>query len=178
MVQIKDFSDGLRISTGPENLNYLYSRGESCLAVRYYQNAINDFSEAILIQAKVNGSSRFPDAYIGRGKAYLGTANPEFAIKDFTEAHTQSPYDDGKFNNNLGLTYLTMRKAAEAITAYNAALKDNPNFSEREEYATSLYGRGEAELMLNDPTAAKADMDAARRINPNIQADFQFQGRS
>jgi tetratricopeptide (TPR) repeat protein len=54
----------------------------------------------------------------------------------------------------------------KAITAYDAALKVRPDD------ADSLYGRGRAELMLNDPTAAKADMDAARRIDPRIGETF------
>jgi hypothetical protein len=72
--------------------------------------------------------------------------------------------------DSRGFTYLKMRKAAAAITDYDAALKADPKS------ATSLYGRGLAKLFNGEKVSAESDIAAARQIDPEIANKFEGWG--
>jgi tetratricopeptide (TPR) repeat protein len=130
--------------------NVYRDMGQYDLAIQDYNSADKEgagFASAARCEANAL-AGRFQAALVDCNK-YLG-AHPDYAGY-----------------NALGFLYLKMREAGKAITAYNSAL-----VNDNDRKASSLYGRGEAELMLNNPTAAKADMDAARRIDLRIDETF------
>lgn len=70
------------------------------------------------------------------------------------------------FLDSRGWAYLRLGKAAKARKDFDRSLAIRPDG------AYSLYGRGLAEQRLDDPTAGKADLDAARKQWPSIDADL------
>jgi predicted aspartyl protease len=79
--------------------------------------------------------------------------------------------DDGSAANrdSLGWTYLRLGDATKAKKAFDGAIK-------LESSAFSLYGRGLAQLRLNDATAGQNDLAAARKLQPLIDEDVRKAG--
>jgi predicted aspartyl protease/tetratricopeptide (TPR) repeat protein len=82
--------------------------------------------------------------------------------------------DDGAaaYRDSLGWAYLRLGDAAQAKKAFDAAIK-------LQALPFSLYGRGLAQLRLNNTASGEQDLAAARQIVPAIddearQAGFEF----
>ena len=69
-----------------------------------------------------------------------------------------------------GLIYLKTRQWDAAIADYTAALKIDPKI------ASSLYGRGLAELKKGSAATGNADIAAAKAFNPKIADEFSRYG--
>lgn len=85
------------------------------------------------------------------------------ALKDCRKAIRR----DGKnplYLDSLGLVQLRLGHYPDAIKAYQEALTMNPGS------AWSRYGLGLAEFRSGQTDAGKADMDAARALNPELEA--------
>lgn len=72
--------------------------------------------------------------------------------------------------DSRGLVYLRLGKLNDAIHDYDAALRIDPKL------ATSLYGRGVAELRLSEKAQGQADLAAAGRLNGNVAQRFARMG--
>ena len=59
-----------------------------------------------------------------------------------------------------------------ALSDFNSALQLNP------ELATSRYGRGYVKLKKGDVVGGRADIAAAKRVEPNVGHDFERFGIS
>lgn len=80
------------------------------------------------------------------------------------------PRRDPDILDSRGLVYLRLGRLADAIDDYDSALRKNPKI------ATSLYGRGLAELRQGEKTQGQSDLAAAKKIDPNIGKRFARMG--
>jgi len=71
--------------------------------------------------------------------------------------------------DSLGWTYLRMGDAARAKKAFDGAI-------ELEALPLSLFGRGLAQLRLNNKASAEQDLAAARKAKPSIDEDARKEG--
>jgi tetratricopeptide (TPR) repeat protein len=72
--------------------------------------------------------------------------------------------------DSRGLVHLKMGKLDDAIADYTSVLE----FQQKN--ASSLYGRGIANAKKGDEKAARADIEAAKAIDPDIEEDFKRYG--
>ncbi len=72
--------------------------------------------------------------------------------------------------DSRGFVYLKLDRPEPAIADYDAALAQRPAS------ASSLYGRGLAHLKQSDKADGERDIEAAKRINPDIATQFQHWG--
>ena len=72
--------------------------------------------------------------------------------------------------DSRGLVHLKMGKLDNAIADYTSALEV------QQKNASSLYGRGIANAKKGDEKAARADIEAAKAIDPDIEEDFKRYG--
>jgi hypothetical protein len=79
--------------------------------------------------------------------------------------------DDGAatYRDSLGWTYLRLGDAAQAKRAFDGAIK-------LEARPFSLYGRGLAQLRLNDAASGERDLAAARKLRPLIDEEVRKAG--
>jgi tetratricopeptide (TPR) repeat protein len=82
-------------------------------------------------------------------------------LADCKEALELQPNDED-YLDSRGFTYLKLAQLDNAIADYTAALKLNPR------KATSLYGRGIAELRKGDTAKGNDDVAAAKAIQADI----------
>jgi tetratricopeptide (TPR) repeat protein len=76
---------------------------------------------------------------------------------------------EAAYLDSLGWTYLRLGDARNAKQAFERAIK-------LEQRAFSLYGRGLAQLRLNDTANGERDLAAARKLRPQIDEDVRKQG--
>jgi len=147
------WNNSIENTVNPSSPSYL-GRGEEYIKVTKYNEAIDDFTNAIKLNPK---ESR---AYYNRGNAFLDMKNYDKAIKDFTTALNL----DNKLINayvNRALAYSEFEKPELAISDYNEALKLNPNQSE-------VYtNRGVLFAEKGDMRSAIKDFEMALKLNPN-----------
>jgi tetratricopeptide (TPR) repeat protein len=80
------------------------------------------------------------------------------------------PNDPGTLDSR-GFTFLKLGRFEQAIADYDAALTRNPR------QPSSLYGRGQARLRTQkDPEGARADLAAAKALDPDVAAEFARYG--
>jgi tetratricopeptide (TPR) repeat protein len=123
------------------------ARGNAYIGMGRYDQAIADFTKAILLQ---------PDsvmAYTSRGSAYGSAGQYDQAVADFTKAITLRP-DFAMAYNNRGFVYATKGLWTEAVTEYNHAIAIQP------ELAITYANRGAAFLRW-------ASMTRPSLISPN-----------
>ena len=73
--------------------------------------------------------------------------------------------------DSRGFTYLMLGRFKEAIADYDAVLARNPRQS------SSLYGRGRARLRSqSDPEGGRADLAAAKALDPGVATEFARYG--
>jgi len=79
--------------------------------------------------------------------------------------------DDGQagYRDSLGWTYLRLGDAANAKRAFDGAIKLQP-------LPLSLYGRGLANVRLNDLPGGERDLAAARKLRPLIDEEVRKAG--
>ena len=73
------------------------------------------------------------------------------------------------YRDSLGWTYLRLGDAARAKQAFDDAIK-------LEALPFSLYGRGLAQLRLNDAAGGERDLAAARKLKPLIDEEVRKEG--
>ena len=92
----------------------------------------------------------------------------ESALQDCREALKRKP-DNGPYLDSLGMVLLKLGKLDEALGAYNQAVAKRTG-------ADSLMGRAMVYARKGDHSHANADAVAARRLYPEIDADFAKYG--
>ena len=78
--------------------------------------------------------------------------------------------DDPDILDSRGLVYLRLGNPHDAINDYDSALKINPRI------ASSLYGRGLAELSLGEKSEGQADLAAAASIDSGVAKRYATMG--
>jgi len=77
--------------------------------------------------------------------------------------------DAAAYRDSLGWAYLRLGDAARAKRAFDGAI-------ELQALPISLYGRGLAQLRMDDAPAAERDFAAARQLKPSIDEDVRSKG--
>jgi tetratricopeptide (TPR) repeat protein/predicted aspartyl protease len=90
------------------------------------------------------------------------------ALEDCKEA-VDKDGGEAAYHDSLGWTYLRLGDASKAKNAFDGALK-------LKSLPFSLYGRGLAQLRLNDPASGDRDLAAARKLKPLIDEEVRKEG--
>jgi tetratricopeptide (TPR) repeat protein len=134
----------------------LVDRGVAYLAKRDYNRALEVFNEAIRLDPE------YAPAIKNRGAVYLDTFDWSRAINDYNKAiYLEPKYAEHYYNR--GASYSGMGDYDPAIADYTEAIR--LNFYNK---ALALYYRGIAKQMNRDSKGGKADIAAARAIDPNV----------
>jgi tetratricopeptide (TPR) repeat protein len=91
------------------------------------------------------------------------------ALEDCKEAVDRDEAE-ASYRGSLGWTYLRLGDAAKAKRAFDGAIKLEA------QHFFSLYGRGLAQLRLNDPANGERDLAAARKLKPLIDEEVRKEG--
>lgn len=141
-----------------------FNYGVACSAIRDFQSAIEQYSEAIALNPE------HVRAYTNRGIAKDALESFEDAIADFEEAIRIDPQNDKAYFGR-GSAKAELGQYSEAILDYDGAIRVNPR------YATAYLGRGDVEAALGQPRAAIADYNRALGINPEFAEAYNGRGR-
>jgi tetratricopeptide (TPR) repeat protein len=147
------------IRQNPRNGNAYYRRGQARALRSQYALANEDFDMAI----QLNSSDA--EAFNNRcwGRAALGRLQE--ALADCDRALQLRPnYADAL--DSRGLVNLKFGQNDRAIADYTAALQLKPS------RASALYGRGIAKLRKGSIAAGNMDIEAAKRIDPDVGRQF------
>jgi len=176
-----------------------FNNGVACSAIRDFQSAIEQYSEAIALNPGHVGAytnrgvakdalGRFEDAIVDFSeairidpknyKAYNGRASSkadldrnEEAIADFDTAIRIKP-EYAKAYNNRGAAKAGLGRDEEAVADYSRAIQINSGSAE------TYFNRGVAKARLGRNEEAIADYDAAIRINPGFAEAYLSQGNA
>jgi tetratricopeptide (TPR) repeat protein len=109
-------------------------------------------------------------AYNGRcwNRAELGI-ELEQALDDCDAAVDTDP-KNASFLDSRGWVYLRMGKLRKSLASFDRAL------AIQSDAVSSLYGRGLTHLRLGDAAPARADLEAARKIEPAVDARLKQSG--
>ena len=154
---IQDFNMALKLDS--DYFVAYWNRGNVYMSKAMYKQAINDFNKIIELK---------PDlaiAYLNRAETYRLKGNFSQAIKDYNTAIKLKP-DDARIYNDRGVVYGMKREFGRAIKNYAKAIKLEP------EWPISYYNRGVLELWLQNWSAAKSDLTAAKNMGLDIIASF------
>jgi tetratricopeptide (TPR) repeat protein len=91
------------------------------------------------------------------------------ALKDCNHA-LDLAFDDPDIRDSRGLVYLRLGNLDDAIQDYDTALRANP------QAASSLYGRGIAEMREGATAQGQADLAAATKLDSGIAKQFSDMG--
>lgn len=168
---ISDFDQAIRIS--PKSAVFYSNRGAAYLDSGDFSGAIDDFNHALLLDPTnpgIWGSRCLVHVIQGEYKDARSDCGHSTTLKvDNLEAW---------FSN--ALLYLKTGKAEDAQKAYNSVIylagrvtlaTDSPAAAISFK-PSAFYGRAIAEQRRGDLRAAKADMDAALKLDPEVQARF------
>ena len=167
------------IARAPDEARLFHLRGTAHLENRAWQDAVDNFNDALGIDAK--------DAYyVARGQAYLGMEQLQQAADDFNRVlDTDQKNPDAQFG--LGLLYVKRGDVKrgdydEAIDIFEELMgrADAPEFATRREYAEAYLERGTpffiAGLMGDTSQWDRAVADFEQGIRHNDQ-DFRLFSR-
>lgn len=76
----------------------------------------------------VADSARKGQAARNLGEAFMGEGNYRAALREFIKARNLNP-DDPYLHNDMGLSYLAMKRPDKAVTHFKKALALNPSFA-------------------------------------------------
>jgi tetratricopeptide (TPR) repeat protein len=153
-----------------------------------------------VIRSNQDPPQKLATAFDNRGVAYRLKGDYDHALLDYEQAIRLNP-DNANAYNNLGVIYRIKGDYDRAIAAYDEAIwlknSDFPAafynralaYADKTEYdraladfdvvmrfnaknALALYARGLTLLKKGDGEAGKADIAAAKEINPNIAERF------
>ncbi len=127
-----------------------------------YAHAVEDYTEIIRIEPQ-------PDAYIGRGNAWLGKDDVDKAIADFDEAIRLEPQAAPAFSGRGHARHIK-QEYDKAIADFDQAIRLSPDDAE------AHAGRGQVWAEKGDHDKALADFDRALRLNPHSLAALNGRG--
>jgi tetratricopeptide (TPR) repeat protein len=139
-----------------------YKRGIAFSLLGYYQNAIDDCTQAIKIDAHYGH-------YCCRGSARHSLGDNQGAIDDYTKAIKINANNAIAYNDR-GLAHYDLGDNQSAINDFTQAIKINPN------YAIAYNNRGNAHSELGDNQRAIDDFTQAIKINPNYAIVYNDRG--
>jgi tetratricopeptide (TPR) repeat protein len=179
-------------SMDPLNAKESFDAGVRLFKIARYNQAILSFDRAVALQPEM------VDAYLMRGRSYLGESKPEVALADFAKMIELRPSDPvgwverGKAYLELNNFQAAISDASHAIdvdtkeaSAYNLrgaavrkggnpekALEDFNRAVELAPTANNYYERGATYQMLGEHRRAIADFDKVIQIIPDLASPF------
>jgi tetratricopeptide (TPR) repeat protein len=135
------------------NADFYIERGWDCHCKKDYDQAIEDFNEAILLDPAS------AHAYIGRGCAWSSKKENARAIEDYSAAIRLKPTNANTYFLR-GNAWYDLSDRDKAIADYNEAIRLDPN------NAACYFMRGNASFFNNELDKAMKDCEEAIRINP------------
>ncbi|MDR2494604.1 MAG: tetratricopeptide repeat protein [Spirochaetaceae bacterium] len=123
--------------------------------------------------AEESGNTQYPELAVKfYGTAYLGSAGTQPAPRP-----QPAPSQDANALSNQGTEHYNREEYDEAIAAFTAALRIDPNHANAKgNLATAYNNRGVAYANRGDYDRALADYTAALRIDPNHAAAYSNRG--
>jgi tetratricopeptide (TPR) repeat protein len=106
-------------SADRNNYDAFLNRGISYRKLTNFENAFNDFSDCIRMQALR------PDGYINRGIVHRMKKDYELAVSDYTQALVHDPGNSDAFYNR-GIAYSKQDHHQMSIADFSKAIKINP----------------------------------------------------
>jgi tetratricopeptide (TPR) repeat protein len=147
-------------STDPIKAQEAFDSGQRLLKVAQYSEAALSFDRALSFR------SDLVDAYLLRGRAYVGLNDGEKAVRDFSKVLELKPRDARAYTER-GNVYLSNKNPRNAIGDFTKAIEIEPAMAE----AYNL--RGIARRELGEIPAALADFDKAVQVSPDADNYFQ-----
>jgi len=139
----------------PEHLATAFmSRGNSYLEMERYDQAINDYNQAIIL---VPDNANF---YSNRANAYEQKNQSNRAISDYNTAIHLNPKFAIAYNNR-GTVFKNQEKFESAIADFNKSISLNPG------YPYVYLNRGTTYEQIGEFDKAESDFRMAIRLNPN-----------
>jgi tetratricopeptide (TPR) repeat protein len=153
---IADFTRAIKVD--PKQAHYFSYRGYARYAKGQLDLAIGDYDQAIKLQPDN------ADAFVNRSLAYNGKADYDRAIADSDRAIKLSHASEATVGyDSRGDAHFHKGDFATAIDDYDHALELWP------EYPQAMYGRGAAKMRNGDSVGGQADIDAARKLKPDVE---------
>ena len=147
-------------SVDPLHARESFDGGARSFKIARYNQAILSFDRAIALMPD------FADAYVMRGRSYVGSAEPDLAIRDFSKAIELRP-DDVTGWVERGAAYLDLDNFQGAITDSTRAIALNPK------QASAYNLRGAAIRKSGDPKKALDDFNRAVALDPSADNYYQ-----
>jgi tetratricopeptide (TPR) repeat protein len=146
--------------TDPMHAQESFDAGTRLFKIARYNQAILSFDRAIALQPELT------DAYLMRGKSYVGKADPEEAVPNFTKVIELRPSDPAGWIAR-GAAYLDLNNYQAAIQDATQAIAVNPK-------QAAAYGlRGSALREAGDSKKALADFNRAVELEPSAGNYFE-----
>ena len=146
--------------TDPLNAKASYDAGTRLFKIARYNQAILSFDRAVSLKPDL------VDAYLMRGKSFVGNAQPDKALVDFTTVIEMRPFEATGWVER-GAAYLDLNKFDLAIADASKAIAVNPNL------AAAYNLRGSAIRKSGDPQKALADFNRAVELEPSADNYYQ-----
>ena len=140
-----------------------------------YDRALEMHKKALKIFIKTNNLSRQGTLYMGLGNIYSNLGNNAISLENYIKAlDISETLEDTNSKSiilsNLGSLYASEYNFKKALKSYNNALEIQKDKGNRELIAGSLGRIGGVQLMIGDLDVALENLDAARKINEELNA--------
>ena len=153
------------IKTNPKNLQAYNKRGVAKYNLGEYQNAHDDFNEAIKIYPN------YANAHYHRGNTQYKLGNYQFAIEDFNEAIKINPQNVDAYYH-LGNTHYKLQEYQKAIEDFTQTIKFDPKS------AKAYNGRGNTKFESKDYIGAIEDFTQAIKLDPKSAEAYNNRGNT
>jgi tetratricopeptide (TPR) repeat protein len=145
------------------NATDLYNRGETFLALKHYEDALNAYNRAVEIRPD------YAEAWKGQGDTFLGLQRYEEALNAYDRAIQLRP-DDLEAWTSRGQVLDNLQRYEGAIASFDAALEIQPD------YLDAWTSRGNVQIKLQQYSEAIASFDKALSIEPNASLAWNRRG--
>lgn len=149
-----------KLNVDPLNAKQSFDAGTRLYKIARYNQAILSFDRAVALKPDL------VDAYLLRGKSYVGNAQPDRAVADFAKVIQLRPSDPTGWVER-GAAYLDLNKFDEAVSDASKAIALNPKL------AVAYNLRGSAVRKQGDPQKALEDFNHAVELDPNADNYYQ-----
>jgi tetratricopeptide (TPR) repeat protein len=149
-----------KLYVDPLNARQSFDAGTRLFKIARYNQAILSFDRAVALKPDL------VEAYLMRGKSYVGNAQPDKALADFAKVIELSPSDPTGWHER-GAAYLDLNKFDEAIADASKAIAVKPTL------AAAYNLRGSAIRKRGDPAKALEDFNRAVELEPSADNYYQ-----